>query len=39
MFVYIIGKTLSLNFNLVIWTNSYKISKFKDDVVCNIENK
>ncbi len=34
--MYNIGKTLSLNFNLVIGQNRNKISKFKDDVLCNV---
>jgi len=33
MFMYIIGKKLSLNFNFVIWKNRNKIVKFKNDVL------
>ncbi len=33
MFMYIIGKKLSLNFNLLIWKNRNKILKFKNDIL------
>jgi hypothetical protein len=36
MFVYIIGKKLSLNFNLLFEQNCNKISKFKNDVLCSV---
>jgi hypothetical protein len=39
MLVYTIGKTLSLSLILSFGQNCNKISKFKDDVLCNVWNQ
>jgi hypothetical protein len=39
MCVYIIERSLRLNFNLIIWTKLDKISKIKNDILCNVLNE